>query len=146
MNIIISIIIIGIGCLKIIGNFISSCSINNYQYIKVYNLNEFIEKLMIYSDKIKNINIDYNGKILQGSECHYYCKYLLNKDIILNDNGTYDLNKAIDYNGKDIIKELDQSYDFPIIIIVPNDNKKHFHFNWKSFMIKIFSLDFNLKN
>ena len=139
-------IIIGIGILKIIANFISSCSINNYQYIKVYNLNEFIEKMMIYSDKIQNLMKDYNGKILPGSECHYYCKYLLNKDVIQNNDGTYDLNKAIDYKGKSIIKEIDQSYDFPIIIIVPNDNKKHFHINWKLFIIKIFSLDFKLKN
>lgn len=135
-------IITGIGCFKIVANFISSCSINNYQYIKVYNLNEFIEKLMIYSDKIPNIIKDNNGNILPGSECHYYCKYLLNKDIIKNDNGTYDLNKAINYKGKSIIKEIDKNYDFPIIIIVPNSNKKYFHINCKSLIIKIFSLDF----
>lgn len=145
MNTIIN-IIIGLGILKIIANFISSLSINNYKYIKVYNLNEFIEKLMIYSDKIQKFIKDYNGKLLPGSECHYYCKYLLNKDIIQNDNGTYNLDKAIDYKGKSIIEEIDQSYDFPIIIIVPNDNKKHIHINWKSFIIKVLSLDFKFKN
>ena len=138
-------IIIGISFLKIISNFISSCSINNYQYIKVYKLNEFIEKLMVYSDKIQNFMKDGNGNLL-GSNCHYHCKYILNKDIIKNDNGTYNLEKAIDYTGKSIIEEIDKNYDFPIIIIVPNDNKKHFHINWKSFIIKVFSLDFKLKN
>lgn len=130
--------------LKIINNFINSFSINNYQYIKVNNIKEFQQTLIRYSNIIKNIYENSNGDIRYNIHCH--CKYILNKDIIQNDDGTYDLTKAIDYNGESIINKIDQSYDFPIIIIVPNDNEKHIHINWKSFIIKVLSLDFKFKN
>lgn len=131
-------IFIIIYSLNIIRAFWKSSSINNFKYIKIYNiydLDKLLAKNSIVKTHIKEIHN--NGDYSYNETNYCLCKYICNCK--KEEDGTYNLEKTLTYIGHGPVanNEID-NYSFPVVIIKA-DNKKHLHVNWTNFLNSLFN-------